>query len=150
MIVCKQWRTVDILPALNLLPFVSFGDTGGTNGWIAKPEWLPAFIRTLNLGGLIVYAVCRKLPAGQGIPPHIDDSKHKGSIGRRFHIPLVTHPAVTMRWPREHVEMHLVAGSLYEVRFDILHEVVNNAPIDRTHIQVNIQYPDLPDMDLDG
>lgn len=85
----------------------------------------------------------RKLLAYQSIPPHIDVCGHRMHAGRRFHVPLVTHPGVTMRWPLEDVEVHLEAGYLYEVRFDVLHEVINLAPVDRVHAVVNVLAPTL-------
>jgi hypothetical protein len=132
--VCRQVRPVDITVALAALPGTLFTDTGGTNGHIAQPGWLAPFVESLQLGGHTAYAVVRKLPAGQGIPPHVDRG---AGVERRFHVPLLTHDHVTMRWPNERVEMHLEAGFLYEVRFDLLHEIVNVAPVDRVHVQVN-------------
>lgn len=134
---CHKIRRVDISQALVGLASTHFLDTGGTNGWIAYPQWLPAFVDSLELGGHPIIAVCRKLPAGQGIPPHIDPVMYPGNE-RRFHVPLVTHPDVMMRWPDDGVEEHLEAGYLYEVRFDKLHEIVHRAPVDRVHVQVNV------------
>jgi hypothetical protein len=131
--VCQRIRAVDIAAVLAQLPTTVFVDSGGTNGWIAEPAWLPAFVEGLHLEGAVAHAVVRQLPAGQGIPPHVD----RGLGERRFHVPLVTHPAVTMRWPDDGVEVHLEAGYLYEVRFDRRHEIVHQAPIDRVHIQIN-------------
>lgn len=131
---CARLRPIDIRAALAHLETTTFRDTGGTNGWIAEPTWLQAFVQGLALEGHVTYACCRKLPAGQGIPAHIDPSK-PGE--HRFHVPLVTHPAVTMRWPLAGEEHHLGAGYLYEVQFDQLHEIVHRAPVDRVHVQIN-------------
>lgn len=132
---CRKIRPVDINLALALLPNTHFIDTGGTNGWIAYPEWLPSFVESLQLEELVTYSVCRKLPAWQGIPPHVD---HGRDGDRRYHVPLVTHPSVIMRWPEEDVSVHLEAGFLYEVCFSELHEIVHRAPVDRIHVQVNV------------
>lgn len=137
---CRRIRPVDISWLLPLLPETRFVDTGGTNGWIADPLWLGSFIHGLWLDGAIAYATVRKLPAYQGIPPHIDP----GDRERRFHVPLVTHPDVTMRWPDDGVEVHLEAGWLYEVDFRRLHEIVHRAPIDRIHVQINVREMNRP------
>jgi hypothetical protein len=133
---CRKIRQVDIAPALAELPDTTFVDTGGSNGHIASPEWAKAFARSLELGEVHLVLV-RKLPAGQGIPPHIDTVRGRANIGRRYHVPLVTHPLVTMRWPEDGEEHHLEAGWLYEVDYTRLHEIVHRAPIDRIHVQVN-------------
>jgi hypothetical protein len=144
--VCRQLWAVDVSDAVRALPSTVFVNTGGTNGWIAQPAWLPAFVERLGLGGRLSYAVCRKLPAGQGIPVHVDASQHPSNVGRRFHVPLVTHPAVTFRWPDDGVEVHLAAGHLYELQVDRLHEVINRAPVDRVHVVLNIIDPVLRDV----
>ena len=59
-------------------------------------------------------------------------------FGRRYHVPLVTHPLVTMRWPEDGEEHHLEAGWLYEVDYTRLHEIIHRAPVDRVHVQVNV------------
>jgi hypothetical protein len=133
---CTKIRAIDISGALAALPAVHFVDTGGTNGHIAKPDWLSDFVASLDLGR-VLYAVVRKLPAFQGIPPHIDTVRGKANLGRRYHVPLVTDPRVTMRWPDDGEEHHLEAGWLYEVDYTRLHEIVHRAPIERIHVQVN-------------
>jgi hypothetical protein len=123
---------------LRELPSTLFVDTGGSNGHIAEPEWLAGFVSTLDLGRTL-YAVVRKLPAYQGIPAHVDEEwmNPVRNSGRRYHIPLVTHPLVTMRWPDDGEEHYLEAGWLYEVDYTRLHEIVHRAPIDRIHVQIN-------------
>jgi hypothetical protein len=137
-VLCRKIREVDIAAALAELSGTSFVDTGGTNGHIAFPPWLPDFVDSLKLGR-VNYAVVRKLPAFQGIPPHIDHGIPEINSGRRYHVPLVTHPLVTMRWPEDGEEHHLEAGWLYEVDYTRLHEIVNRAPVDRIHVQVNCE-----------
>lgn len=134
---CRKVRPVDISSALHELPATVFVDTGGSNGHLAKPAWLDDFIATLELGP-VHSAWLRKLPPGQGIPPHIDTQRGRANLGKRCHVPLVTHPLVTMRWPDDGEEHHLEAGWLYEVDYTRRHEIVNRAPIDRVHVQVNV------------
>jgi hypothetical protein len=117
------------------LPDVEFVDTGGSNGCIASPDWLPEFVASLDLGNIDL-ALLRSLPPGRNIPPHIDTVRGRGNRGRRYHVPLVTHPLVTMRWPDDGEEHHLEAGWLYEVDYTRLHEIVQGAPVDRVHVQV--------------
>lgn len=134
---CRRHRPVNIDAPLAGLLGTAFVDTRGTNGHIAFPPWLPEFVASLNLDGRVTYAVVRKLPAYQGIPPHIDHGVPEINSGRRYHVPLVTHPLVTMRWPDDGEEHHLEAGWLYEVDYTRLHEIVHRAPVDRIHVQVN-------------
>jgi len=134
---CEKLRPVDIALALQELPNTPFLNTGGSNGHIAFPPWLDAFVESLELG-TVMLAQLRKLPAYQGIPVHVDSpSMSTLNQGRRFHIPLITHPLVTMRWPDDGEEHHLEAGWLYQVDHTKLHEIVHRAPVDRIHVQVN-------------
>ena len=73
----------------------------------------------------------------QSIPPHIDDWIPKGLDWRRFHVPLVTHPSILMRWPEEGIEIHLEPGFLWEVCVTRRHEVINNADVSRIHLQID-------------
>jgi Aspartyl/Asparaginyl beta-hydroxylase len=130
----RKVRKVDISSALAQLPHTRFIDSGGSNGWLAHEPWVREFGAGLNLGG-IDYAVCRKLPPWQGIPQHID-ADFPGV--HRYHVPLLTHPDVKMRWPADGVEVHLEAGWLYEVCFTKLHEIVHRAPVDRIHLHYNV------------
>lgn len=136
---CERLRAVDISAALRGLESTEFRDTGGTNGHIAFPSWLLPFVESLDIPGSITYAVVRKLPPYQGIPPHIDHGVPEINSGRRFHVPLLTHADVTMRWPHDGIEVHLEAGYLYEVDYTRTHEIVHKAPVDRIHIQINAQ-----------
>lgn len=107
------------------------------------PDWVSLFVRRLGLPGIVERTFLRLLPPGQGIPPHVDPPLYTSPRIRqhRFHLPLVTHPDVVMRWPDEDVRVHLEKGWLYEVRFDRLHEVVNHAPINRIHLQIDTVAP---------
>ena len=120
---------------------VIFRDTGGTNGWLADPlpNWVPDLIKAAKLDGVVLRVDLRKLPAGQGIPPHMDPFVQGSTLvtEHRYQIPLVTHPDVTMRWPDDGVEVHLEVGRVYEVDFRRMHEIVHRAPIDRVHLQVH-------------
>jgi len=134
----RKIRPIDISGPLSLLPTVNFVDTKGTNGWVAKPDWLLPFIKTLEPPGKVTFICLRKLPPYQGIPPHIDLWGNTPNLGKRFHIPLITHPDVKMCWPDDGVEVHMEQGWLYEVDFLRLHEVVHLAPVDRIHLHYNV------------
>jgi hypothetical protein len=141
--VFRMVRRVDLSSVLPHLEGAVFADTGGTNGWLMVGRdmvWADEFVRGLALGGTVLRTFVRKLPARQGIPPHIDPRLYRPELVReqRFHVPLVTHPAVRMRWPDAGVEAHLEAGCLYEVRYDVLHEVVHDADVDRVHVHVDV------------
>jgi len=134
----RQIRPVDISSVLPKLADVHFVNTGGTNGWVAQPDWLASFIATLKPEGRVTFVCLRKLPPYQNIPPHIDAWNNQPNVGKRFHVPLLTHPDVKMRWPDDGVEVHMEAGWLYEVCFLKLHEVVHLAPVDRIHLHYNV------------
>lgn len=133
---CRKLRHVDISAALAALPCTVFTNTGGSNGHIARPEWMAPFVESLGLG-TVVEQVVRLLPAYQGIPVHTDDARLSSTNrGKRYHIPLVTSTEVTMRWPDDNEEHHLEAGWLYEVDHTRSHEVVHLANTDRVHVVV--------------
>jgi len=137
----RKIKPVDVSVAIVKLVGVTWRDTGGTNGWLADPlpEWALELAKSLRLDGVILSVCLRKLPAGQGIPLHVDPKQHQSAkvIERRYHVPLVTHPLVTMRWPDEGEEVHMEAGWLYEVRIDRPHEIVHRGPVDRVHLVVH-------------
>lgn len=135
---CQKIRQIDISDLIPRLETIAFINTGGTNGWVAQPDWMLPFIRNISPDGEITFACIRKLPPYQNIPPHIDSWNNRPNVGKRFHIPLLTHPGVTMRWPDDNVEIHMEAGWLYEVCFRKLHEVVHLAPVDRIHLHYNV------------
>lgn len=101
------------------------------------PPELNQLVESLELGGHQARAMLRKLLPRQSIPPHVDDWMPKEADWRRFQVPLVTHPDIKMRWPDDGIEVHLEPGFLYEVRFDRLHEVVNNTDCERVHLQID-------------
>lgn len=138
MELCRKIRRVEIGFALDRLPEVQFVDTGGSNGCIANPPWLAEFVDSLGIEGRVELALLRKLPPGRNIPPHIDTVRGRGNHGHRYHVPLVTHPLVTMRWPDDGEEHHLEAGWLYEVDYTRLHEIVHRAPVDRIHLMATV------------
>lgn len=142
--VCRRIKPVNIDPMLRVLPNVVFFRSGQTgvypvdvamNGRL--PKEVHTFVEDLGLGGSTARIVLRKLAPGQGIPAHVDDWMPQEADWHRFQIPLITHPAIRMRWPDDGVEQHLEAGWLWEVRFDRLHEVVNEADCERIHLQVD-------------
>ncbi len=90
------------------------------------------------LGGTPYRRFCRKLLPRGGIKPHIDNTTSgRGLVIRRFQVPVVTHPEIVMRWPDDDAEVHLEPGWIWEVRFDRIHEVVNNTDSERIHIQID-------------
>lgn len=135
---CRRVGPVDISAVLPLVGAVRFVDTGGTNGWVAHPQWARDFAESLKPEGTVTFVCLRLLPPYQNIPPHIDSWRNTPNRGKRFHVPLITHPNVKMRWPDDGVEVHLEAGVLYEVCYTRLHEVVHLAPVGRVHLHYNV------------
>lgn len=140
--VCRRIKPVDLGPVLDVLDSLEFADSGGkcalvTRAGSVAPEPLLALVRGLGLGGTFKRMFCRKLRPHQGIEAHVDDWMDEEADWRRFHVPLVSHPEIVMRWPVDNIEVHLEPGYLFEVRFDRLHEVVNKTPFERVHIQID-------------
>ena len=144
----RRIRAVDIPALLAALPSWPFqpANIGSTNpekspSWMVFDRLVPAevraFVSALDLGGTTQRIVIRKLGPRQGMPPHIDKWMASEANWQRFQLPLVTDRAILMRWPNEGVSVHLEAGVLYEVDFSKLHEVVNNADIERVHLQID-------------
>lgn len=90
-----------------------------------------------TIGGEPHRFIFRKLGKRQSLPPHVDDMLDHEYDWRRFQVPIITDPNIVMRWPDDNQEVHLEAGNLYEVRADRLHEVVNNADIERVQLQID-------------
>jgi hypothetical protein len=138
-------KTVDIAPALTTLHAVKFidlneGRTGNTYLCDVALESsftleLRCLLGTLNLRGIRRRAMLRRLNPKQGIPSHID--KMEVDKWKRFHVPLISNPAIKMRWPDDEVELYLEPGYLYEVRVDRKHEVINNSNTYRIHLQID-------------
>ena len=101
------------------------------------PPEVQAFVAGLGLGGETGRVILRRLPPCRGIPPHTDDWMPGEANWRRFQIPIVTHPDIRMRWPDDGADVHLKVGSIYEVRYDRTHEVVNPTKVQRVHLQVD-------------
>ena len=144
--VYRQIKPVDLVPALAVLPQLSYVSVGHSAPGkyrcdvvlkAAFPAEVWALIDALDLGGDIARVVIRRLAPRQHIPPHVDDWMSQEADWRRFQVPLVSDPAIRMRWPDDGVEVHLVPGWLYEVRFDRLHEVINEADVERIHLQID-------------
>lgn len=143
------WRAikpVDIGPVLATLDRLTFIGVGGSSPDkyrcdVALPAHFPpelrALVAGLGLGGELARAVLRKLRPRQSIPPHVDRWMPQQANWRRFQLPLTSHPAIRMCWPDDGIEVHLEPGTLYEVRFDRLHEVVHGADCERIHLQVD-------------
>ena len=131
-----------VLAILDRLPFFAANTTGGKYPCDVVmrtqfPPELHAFVDGLGLGGRTARAIIRRLAPRQSIPPHVDDWMPAEKDWRRFQVPLVTDPAVIMRWPDDGVSVHLAPGWLYEVRYDRLHEVVHGADCARLHLQID-------------
>lgn len=140
--VYQRLQPVGIAPVLAALDTFRFHDTGNICGWVTDhtappPEALAEFVAGLSLGGVEMRMFCRKLMPGQGIAPHVDAWIPADQNWRRFQVPLTTHPDIVMRWPDDDVEVHLEPGWLYEVRYDRMHEVVNDTDSTRIHIQID-------------
>ena len=143
--VCKPVNLEPVLAILDRLPFVFVNqgstDVNKTPARIVKPDKFPAEIKQLiadlGLGGRAGRHMIRELMPRQGIAPHIDEWMSTEKDWRRFQLPITSHPDIVMRWPDDGVSLHLEPGWLYEVRFDRLHEVINNAPIARLHLQID-------------
>ncbi len=101
------------------------------------PTEVKAFVAGLGLGGTTGRVIMRRLPAGRGIPAHVDAWMPSEANWRRFQVPIISHPDIIMRWPDDGVAVHLAPGNLYEVRFDRTHEVLNPTDVARTHIQID-------------
>ena len=145
--VYKRIKAVDIIPILAVLPSLQFvgicqGSTDPNHPPCSVvipgtplPIEITDMVKELELGGEIHRVFLRKLSPGQNIPPHIDSWVPEG--WRRFHVPLISHPDIFMRWPNDGVEVYLEPGYLWEVKVSKLHEVTHNANIDRVHIQID-------------
>lgn len=138
--VYKRIKAVGIGPTLAVLDKLEFADSGGKCAWVTKqgsvaPRELVDLVGGLGLGGRHGRMFCRKLMPRQGIAPHVDD--WIDPAWRRFHVPLISHPDIKMRWPDDGVEIHLEPGYLYEVRVDREHEVINDTDVERIHIQID-------------
>lgn len=141
----RRIKSLDIQPVLKVLNKLEFVNSKGVCAWVSKPdvqapEELLQLVQSTNLGGKYYRVFCRKLMPRQGISPHIDDHVwiREKNI-RRFHIPLISHPDIKMKWPEDGIEVYLEPGYLYEVRVDRTHEVVNNADVERIHIQIDME-----------
>lgn len=143
-------RAVDVAPVvavLGALPFMSINyHLDGTDpnkppcDVVLENKFPPevrAFVSDLGLGGTTGRLLIRRLQPGYGIPLHTD-AWMPGEINwRRFQVPLVSDPAIVMRWPDDDVSIHLAPGHLYEVRYDRPHEVLNPTATARTHLQID-------------
>lgn len=141
--VIKPVDLSSVLPTLDTMQFVAVNqsstDCRKSPCEVVLPDkFTPefrGFIDGLGLGGTQGRAILRRLAPRQGMAPHIDE--WLPANWRRFQVPLVSHPAITMRWPDESMEIHLAPGWLYEVRVDCAHEVINKADVPRVHLQID-------------
>ena len=143
--VYRRICTVDIGPVLGVLSKLNFIRVGHSRGMYPCdvclrahfPAEVEALVDSLPLGGDRARVIIRRLGARQSIPPHIDDWMPDKENWRRFQIPIVTNHGIMMRWPDDDVMIHLEAGYLWEVRFDRMHEVINEFDGDRIDIQID-------------
>ncbi len=138
----RRIKALDLGPLLKVIDQIEFVDTTGKCAWVSRwdqqiPIELRQLIKSLRLGGKTERLFLRKLMPHQGIAPHIDDWVPAEQNWQRFQVPIVSDPNILMRWPDDGVEVHLEPGFLYEVRFDRMHEVVNDTDIARIHMQVD-------------
>ena len=147
----RRLQAVNIQPVLAVLDHLQFVDicVGSTDPKhppcsvvpprTPMPEAFPRLVQSLGLGGETYRLFLRKLGPRQGIPLHVDDWIPQKSGVRRFHVPLVSHPDIVMRWPDDGQAVHLEPGYVWEVRYNRLHEVVNLTDFARIHIQIDQQ-----------
>ena len=139
----KPVNIAPLLAALFALQFVRAGNMAGAAPALVTipgaelPETVTRFVEGLELGGATHRRFFRRLEPGQGIPRHVDSWIPPGSNIQRFQVPVVSHPEIVMRWPDDGAEAHLAPGFLYEVRYDRLHEVVNETASERIHLQID-------------
>jgi hypothetical protein len=139
-------KEVDITPVLEILAdlkFVGSGDMAGASPSYVTipsatlPDAVDHLVQSLGLGGSTHRRFFRRLEPGQGIPVHVDSWVPADANLRRFHLPIVSHPGIFMRWPDDHEQVYLMPGFLYEVRYDRLYEVVNRTTSERIHLQID-------------
>lgn len=138
-------KPVDISPVLEFLDRLNFihVNAGGSKyacDVVLRSHFPPpveALLLSLGLGGETARAVLRRLGPRQSIPPHVDDWMPAETDWRRFQVPITSHPDIVMRWPDDGASLHLAPGWLYEVRFDVTHEVMHRADCARVHLQVD-------------
>lgn len=147
--VCRKIKAVDISSVLAALAYVRFVAVNIGSRNPAKspcsvsmpgarlPHAIEDFVAGLELGGESRRILLRKLAPWQGMPVHVDQYLASEASWRRFQVPLVSHPHITMGWPDDGVEMHLAPGWLYEVRVDRPHEVAHRAGCERIHLQID-------------
>ena len=140
--VYRRIKAVDVAPLVDVLESMEFIDSGGVCAWVTKagqkaPQEMIDLLLSLGLGGTFYRPFLRMLVPGQNIAPHTDAWEGLPEGMRRFHVPLITHPDCFMRWPDDDVQLHLEKGWLYEVRFDRTHEVINDTPSKRIHMQID-------------
>ena len=143
----RRIKAVDIAPLLAALPqlrFMGLGNMGVgqppcfvTLPDAPVPDEVDRFIQELGLGGSTYRRFFRRLSAGQGIAPHVDDWVPADAGIRRFQVPITSHPEIVMRWPEVATWVHLEPGFLYEVRYDRQHEVVNRTDAERIHLKID-------------
>lgn len=102
---------------------------------MAHMPYLRSYLKSLGTRIYLVRMMCLK--AGGRIHPHTDGFAFKDREKMlRCHIPLVTHPDVEFTVANH--PYHLRAGHLWFTRVDKTHSVVNNSPVDRVHLVIDL------------
>lgn len=149
----QEFRSFDIGPALAVFHLMPWKLTNmGSSDPVMKPACstvggssvrMPVEVVSLvdevlaAIGGENHRFLFRRLSPRQSLAPHIDSMLPEEAAWRRFQLPIITNPAIIMKWPDDGQELHLKAGMLYEVRADRTHEVVNGWDGERVHLQID-------------
>jgi hypothetical protein len=105
-------------------------------------KWYQTFkddldVISTKLGRHIHTALLIKLPAGKGIPTHVDAAPHF-RLYSRIHIPIVTNPGCLFTVGGE--TKHLERGHMWEIDNDgKRHGVVNRGQEDRVHLLIDVK-----------
>lgn len=136
----RDYGPTDIHPWLDLLPHFPFKPSKKPFevAWVDRfphAEQARKLAEGLGLGGRTLRILYRRVKPHSHIWPHEEELPNPPY--RRFHIPLVTDPRIYMRWPGEGKDLHLAEGRLWEVRYEVTHEVHNSTDIARIHVQID-------------
>lgn len=75
--------------------------------------------------------VLSNVPAHKGILPHTDD---RDILTMHGHLPILTHPDITLRYPQRQEAYHLKRGHIYRMDKNQEHAVENPTRLDRVHL----------------
>lgn len=108
--------------------------------WVESVDWWKAGLERIRL-----FRMAAK-PGRDGHLGRHSDIQDKATGTRdgqlvRFHVPLVTHPEITMKcWTLEgrEIEAHLEQGGVYYLDTRKPHSVDNRSPVDRVHLVCDV------------